>query len=100
MELKLAFSTGSYLDSLQIKGEITELLTHEPAENYVVALYEAYDTLDPFNSPPIYLTRSNASGLYQLDNLKSGIYLIYAISDNNKNLKLDSRSEMHGFYPV
>ncbi|ELR70669.1 hypothetical protein C900_03442 [Fulvivirga imtechensis AK7] len=95
--LRLAFSTGHFLDSLSISGKVKNLLSGSPASDVMVALYKANDTLDIFNSPPVYLTKTYADGSYLFENLKNGIYNIYAVSDKNKNLTLDSKTEKHGF---
>lgn len=95
--LKLAFSTGHFLDSLSIAGTVTNLLTGSPANDVMIALYKANDTLDIFNSPPIYFTKTYTDGTYRLENLKNGAYKIYAVNDKNKNLVLDSKTEKYGF---
>ncbi|GAA0891984.1 Ig-like domain-containing protein [Fulvivirga kasyanovii] len=95
--LKLAFSTGSYLDSLSISGYVYELMTNTKAADITIAIYEANDTLDVFNSPPVYYTKTDAAGLYNIDNLKNASYKIYAFEDKNKNLTLESKSEKYGF---
>ncbi|UII33920.1 Ig-like domain-containing protein [Fulvivirga ulvae] len=95
--LKLAFSTGSYLDSLSLSGHVYDLMTNTNAKDVTIAIYEANDTLDVFNSPPVYYTKTDAAGLYNIDNLKNASYKIYAFEDKNKNLTLESKSEKHGF---
>ncbi|UII22339.1 Ig-like domain-containing protein [Fulvivirga ligni] len=95
--LILAFSTGPYLDSMSIAGSVNYLVTNKLAEDVTVSLYDSEDTLDVFNSPPIYLTKTDTEGKYQFQNLKVGNYKIYAISDKNKNLILDSKTEAYGF---
>jgi len=95
--LQLAFSTGPYLDSLSISGTSFHLLSNKKANDITVGLYESNDTLDVFNSPPVYLTKTNKSGEYIFNNIKNGTYDIYAIKDKNKNLKLESRTESYSF---
>lgn len=96
-DLMLAFSTGKYLDSLQLTGQVTELLTGKPVPDALVALYRARDTLNTFNSRPYYLAKTTKEGFYQFNNLKEGNYLIYGTKDLNKNLKTDPRNEPFGF---
>ena len=95
--LVLAFSTGPYLDSMSIEGNVNYLVTNKLAEDVTVSLYNADDTLNIFNSPPIYLTKTDKEGKYQFRNLKVGKYKIYAVNDKNKNLILDSKTESYGF---
>ncbi|MCZ6692582.1 MAG: Ig-like domain-containing protein, partial [Bacteroidetes bacterium] len=63
----IAFSTGNYLDSLIIQGTVIDLLTAQPIENSVVAIYELTDTLDIFSGSPRYFTRTNKSGVFKLE---------------------------------
>ena len=95
--LKLAFSTGSYLDSLSISGKVTDILLNTKPKDLTIGLYLTSDTLTPFNSPPVYLTKTAADGTFMLSNLKSQQYKIYAFNDANKNLKLESKNEKYGF---
>lgn len=97
INLSLAFSTGSYIDSLSIKGEVEDLLTKEPGKGYVVSLYPFSDTLDYFTDSPMYFTTANDSGRYKLNYLKRGKYKILSFNDDNGNFLLDPESESHGF---
>ena len=93
----IAFSTGDYLDSLIIRGTVIDLLTAQPFENSVVAIYELTDTLDIFSGSPRYFTRTNQSGEFNLYNIKNVQFKIYAFIDNNRNLKNESSREKYGF---
>ncbi len=93
----LAFSTGDYIDSLYINGKAMELLTNSPVDDFTVCLYYFDDTLDIFNSPPIYLTKTNKEGEYLIENIKNGIYKLYVYNDVNSNLTCDMPREMFGF---
>lgn len=96
--LHIAFSTGSYIDSLQLKGNVYEILTAKEAKDATVALYEQ-DTFNIFQHKPAYFTKADAQGNFLLQNLKPGTYHLYAWQDNNKNLLVDSKSEAYGFLP-
>jgi hypothetical protein len=93
----LAFSTGDYIDSLYINGKVMELLTNAPVDDFTVCLYFFDDTLDIFNSPPIYLTKTNKEGKYLIENIKNGVYKLYVYNDANSNLTCDMPREMFGF---
>lgn len=95
--LSLAFSTGHYLDSMQLGGTINLLLEGTTAENATVALYEHTDTLDLFTGPPLYFTKTDQEGNYNFTYIKKGIYYLYAYIDNNKNLTVEPQSEYYGF---
>ncbi len=96
LNLKLAFSTGSYIDSLSISGSVREALSEKIPENITIALYQS-DTFDVFKHLPNYFTKSNKLGKFRIENLKNGSYFIYAFDDKNKNLKVESTNEKYGF---
>lgn len=95
--VKLAFSTGSYIDSLSINGKVFDALNEKPAANYTVALAEASDTFNIYKHPASWLTLTNKTGLFSLENLKPGTYFLYAFDDKSKNMLVDSKSENYGF---
>ncbi len=96
INLKLAFSTGTSIDSLRLSGTVEEILKGLPIEKITVAIY-SIDTFDIFTDTPNYFTKTDKKGVFILENLKQGSYNIYAFDDKNKNLKVESRSERYGF---
>lgn len=96
--LKLAFSTGPVIDSLILEGKIVDALTEKIPENITVAIFQS-DTFNIFKHKPVYFTKTNKLGKFKITNLKSGKYKIYAFDDKNKNLKVESKTEMLGFTP-
>lgn len=97
-DLNLSFSTGDYIDSLQISGIITDLYSKEPVEKALVSLYTVTDTLDITSGSASYYARTDTSGFYRFKNLPPGEYFIYSAMDNNNNLKADTDEESYGFY--
>lgn len=95
--LSIAFSTGPYIDSLEISGFLQDLLTQDPGQEYVVGLYPYTDSLDFFSSKPMYFTTSNDSGRYSINYIKRGIYKLLTFEDENGNYILDPETESHGF---
>jgi uncharacterized protein (DUF2141 family) len=95
--LKLVFSTGNNIDSLKIEGIIKGLLTNQPILEAHVALYKIQDSLDLKKTKPNYFTKSDSSGHYKFENIKSGKYRIYAFIDKNNNLRYDTKTEEIGF---
>ncbi|AHM61405.1 hypothetical protein D770_15755 [Flammeovirgaceae bacterium 311] len=97
--LYLAFSTGSYLDSLIISGQVRDALTDKAVEGATVVLFNPRDTTNVFTDKPAYFSRTDKDGNYELRNLKRGRYLVYGFMDNNKNLTLQTKSERYGYWP-
>lgn len=95
--VKLAFSTGSYIDSISVNGKVQDALTEKPMSNYIVALAEASDTFNIFKHPASWITVTDKKGFFSIENLKPGNYILYAFDDKSKNLVVDSKSEHYGF---
>lgn len=95
--VKLAFSTGTYIDSLGVTGRVVDILSEKDASNYIVALALASDTFNIFKHPATWITLTNKQGRFALENLKEGTYFLYAFDDKNKNLIVDSKSEKYAF---
>ncbi len=94
--LKIAFSTGDYIDSLSIAGTVYDLLKYTESKDATVALFQT-DTFNIFEHKPTYFTKTDKEGKFILTNLKPGAYYVYAMNDKNKNLTIESRSESYGF---
>jgi uncharacterized protein (DUF2141 family) len=98
-DLKLAFSTGSYVDSLSITGKVTDLITTKELKDITVALQHVWaDTMSIMKHSSFYFTRTNEKGEFRLDYIKPGEYQLYAYQDKNKNLIVDPRNEIYGFH--
>jgi len=91
--LTIAFSTGPVLDSLMVTGKVTDLLTNNPMSNVSVALYKSDDTLNISNSKPIYYAKSE-NDQFRISNIKKGTYNLYALEDQNNNLKHDPKEKI------
>lgn len=93
---KLAFSTGPFIDTLQIEGTVAEATKEKIPEGITVALFSS-DTFNIFEHTPEYFTKTAKDGKFQITNLKPGTYRLYAFEDKNKNLKLESKNERYAF---
>ncbi|OHX67271.1 Ig-like domain-containing protein [Flammeovirga pacifica] len=97
--VRFSFSTGSYLDSIEVTGTVRDLMTNEPIEEGIIALYNPYDSLDVNTDPPLYFSKTVKEGLFILERFKPGYYTIYAIKDANEDYKYTLREEKVGFFP-
>lgn len=96
--LRLAFSTGNQIDTANISGRVTELLTGAPEIKAAVLLYKWDDTLDVFKHKPLYQTRTDSSGKYHLKNIKPDKYKIYALQEGSESdLIYNNSQEAIGF---
>lgn len=91
------FSTGSFIDSLQVSGKVIDLLTAAPATKaYVVLYYEPTDTSFT-TSKPYYFAKTDVTGNFLINNIKAGTYKLYAIEDQNFNYFYDLPNEKIAF---
>ncbi|MER2997471.1 Ig-like domain-containing protein [Pontibacter populi] len=95
--LKLSFSTGTFIDTSRVAGQVVNLMTQEPEADAIVALYPAEDTLNIRKSRPYYQAQTNAQGEFSFENIREGNYRIYALKDKNNNSLYDNEGERIGF---
>ncbi|WP_162428093.1 Ig-like domain-containing protein [Pontibacter pudoricolor] len=95
--LKLSFSTGSFIDTSRVTGQVLKLMTQEPEADAIVALYPAEDTMNIRKSRPYYQTQADAQGQFSFENIREGNYRIYALQDKNNNTLYDNEGERIGF---
>ncbi|MBO0932657.1 Ig-like domain-containing protein [Fibrella aquatilis] len=98
--IKLVFSTGNQLDSLSIDGQVSDVVsgTTTPAGT-LVGLYAPRDTLDAVKFKPIYYSKTDTSGRFRIENIRSGDYDVIAFTDQNNNFVFNAQSETIGFAP-
>ncbi len=84
--LKIAFSTGSIIDSMFIKGQLKSRLVNEPIGGAIIALYKTEDTLSYEEDKPYYYTISDEEGRFALENIQADTYELFAFQDRNRDL--------------
>jgi len=112
-DFKFVFSTGSYLDSLSIRGKVINAFDDAPQKDITAMLYtRTTDTIPidsmPFHLKPSYIAKTDESGSFIFENVKSGPLLLFAIMDKNGNDIFDLPNEkiafcdslIHGTYVV
>jgi uncharacterized protein (DUF2141 family) len=95
--LRMAISTGSYIDSLSIEGNVKNIIDEKPSKDVTVGLQPYSDTFSILKDQPTYFTKTDEKGNFIIENLKPGLYLISAVKDANKNLIADTKSEAYAF---
>lgn len=95
--LFLAYSTGTYIDSLQITGNVHNILAGTIPKEATVALHPKNDTFNIFQHPAPYFTKTDTKGNFKISHLKPGEYFLYTFEDKNRNLVVNSRTESFGF---
>jgi hypothetical protein len=96
------FSTGENIDSLTLEGKLLQAIDHKPSADYFVMLYcDENDTISldslPYLVKPYYITKSDKEGNFKFSGLKDSDYLIFALKDENSNLRFDLPNESIAF---
>ncbi|PKP18926.1 MAG: hypothetical protein CVU07_00920, partial [Bacteroidetes bacterium HGW-Bacteroidetes-23] len=101
-QFKYIFSTGTYIDSLEINGTIKDAFDSK-TDNFVsVMLYEKNEKFNDsvvYKEFPRYITNTlDSSKTFKLENLKEGNYLLVAMKDVSSNNKFDPKSDKIAFF--
>ncbi len=91
------FSTGSWLDSLELGGKVTLAETGRTDSTLVVMLHTSLEDSAVANERPRYYTRVDSSGQFLFRNLAPGTYALYALKDEGGSLRYLSPSQLFAF---
>ncbi len=98
---KYIFSTGTYIDSLSLKGTIKDALLLEPELYTTVMLYEVnetfHDSIIYYEKPTYITTTQDSTHTYELTNLKAGRYALIALKEKNSDYIFQPRNDHIAF---
>lgn len=98
---RYVFSTGDYIDSLSIKGYVTDALKNEPDPFISVMLYEVDSTYSDsivYKEKPRYITNTlDSVTTFSIDNIKEGKYKLIALKDENSNYLFNQKRDKIAF---
>ena len=91
---QFVFSTGSFVDSLGVSGLILNAFDMKPSEEPItIMLYDDFYDSIPYKEIPIYIGKSTKKGYFEINNLKSDTFKVFALKDKNYNLIYDLADE-------
>jgi len=92
------FSTGDILDSMSVRGSLQYAENLEvPDEPISIMLYTDHRDSVPLLDIPMYVGRSNDSGVFSVNNLRPDVYKVFALKDGNNNFLFDLPTEEIAF---
>jgi len=98
---KYVFSTGDFIDSLSLKGNIKEALLLKSESSTTVMLYEVNETFSDsivYLEKPTYITTTqDSTQTFELTNLKKGNYLLVALKEKNNDYIFQPKNDKIGF---
>ena len=96
-EFRFVFSTGDFIDSLEVSGKIVDAFTGEPLEDVVLMLYDNLSDTVVRTEKPFYFGRSDETGRVTIQNVRADTFKVFALLDNDLSLTYSSASEQIGF---
>jgi hypothetical protein len=92
---QFAFSTGSWLDSLEVSGKVLDPMTGSGAAGVSMLLFNSDSIVGDsiFKKRPAYAAISQDDGFFQLKYLAPGNYLLYGVKEENPNYEYNSLKE-------
>lgn len=92
------FSTGPYIDSLFVEGNVASADEAVKPEKVRVQLYTVNNDTGLYKGRPAYMALADESGHFRISNLPKGKFRLYALEDKNDNYVLDI-GERVGYVP-
>lgn len=96
-DFRYLFSTGSFIDSLTVTGNVKNAFDHKTEKGLLVLLYSDFGDSAVFNNLPNYFAKTKEDGSFQINNIREGKYKIYALKDENSNYKYDENEKVAFF---
>ncbi len=98
---RYVFSTGDYIDSLSVSGNILDAEKRKPEDFVSVMLYEVDSIFTDsviYKESPKYITNTlDSTTTFKLENLKAGEYLMIALKDENSSNRYEQKTDRIGF---
>lgn len=95
--LQFLFSTGDYIDSLEMSGTITDVLTGDPIPDALFMLYENFADTVVRTEKPYYFGKADNEGKFTIKYLKAGAFKGFALEDQDLNYLFNIPKERIGF---
>jgi uncharacterized protein (DUF2141 family) len=98
--LTYTLSTGATIDSMYIKGRITDAFEKETSPFISLQLYpvdSTYKDSTIYTQKPLYVTSTLDTTIYRFQNLRAGKYALIALEDMTGNYLFDQSSDKIGF---
>ena len=91
------YSTGAYIDSINLSGNIILAATGKTDSTILAMLYANMDDSAVIKEKPRYIARCDSSGHFTFTHLRPGTYRIYALKDEGGQRKYLSKSQIFAF---
>ena len=94
-----AFSTGDYLDTMQVAGQVLDAYTLQPVPRILAGVYATPLPADTLDRPMNRMTYTDEKGRFTLQNVRDGAYYAIAVADMDRSYSYNSPNESFAITP-
>lgn len=91
------FSTGKYIDSLQLSGHVIIAQTGKFDSTLIVMLHRSGDDSALIKQKPRYIAKLDNKGNFHFRYLQPGVYYLYALKDESGQKRYLSKNQLFAF---
>lgn len=96
-DLRFVFSTGNFIDSLEVTGQVVDALDKKPTKDVLVMLYDNLSDTVVRKEKPFYFAKTDEGGNFSIKNVRADTFKVFALIDGNANYLFDNEKEKIGF---
>lgn len=96
-EFTYTFSTGPFIDSLTLRGNVVLAETGKVDTTLIVMLHTLAEDSAVVNQKPRYVTRLDGRGGFLFKNLPPRVYYLYALKDENNTRRYFNDKQLFAF---
>lgn len=94
-----AFSTGDYLDTMQVSGHVLDAYTLQPVSHILAGVYDMPIPTDSLDRPMTRMTYTDDKGHFTLQNVRDGVYRAIALVDMDRSYSYNNPNESFAITP-
>ena len=83
-----AFSTGSVIDTLEVRGKVYDAETLNPLTNIFVGIHSNMADSAFTTMPFARIARTDSAGAFRIGNMRAGVYRLYGVDDVSRDYRL------------
>ena len=96
--MRFIFSTGDYIDSLSVSGQVVDVTTGNAVKDVLVMLYDNLSDTVVRTERPFYFGRTDDNGNFKIENIKADTLKVFVLKDADPpNYLYDNETEGIGF---
>ncbi len=96
-DLRFVFSTGAFIDSLEVTGQVVDAFDKKPTKDVLVMLYDNLADTVVRKEKPFYFAKTDEGGNFSIKNVRADTFKVFALIDGNANYLFDNEKEKIGF---